>query len=518
MTGPLASRAQLLGNSKCWWDNAVGYQIYVPSFADYSGDGVGDLNGITSHLPDIRDLGVDLIWLTPFFPSPHRDHGYDISDYRAIDPRDGTLADFDTMLATAHDLGLKVVLDLVVNHTSDPHPWFQASRDPVSPYRSWYHWRRGEGTRPPNNWVSSFGGPAWTYDDRSEAWYLHLFSPHQPDLNWATPAVAEAVDDIMKFWLERGVSGFRIDTASYLAKHPGYPDNPRRPASAPRIGGANASDWYQLEHLHDIDQLDDVLALHRRWRELADRYDALLFGEVYVLERERLQRFMPDDGLHSTFWFGPFEHTWDPQGFVDMHIQTAAEPFTVSWALSNHDRSRAPSRLGGIDRAVAVQTLQAGLLGIFWLYQGDELMVRDGIIEDGVVADPLSHLEGGTRGREPSRTPYPWHDGPGHGFTSSPTPWLPSSPAQGDTAYTVQRADSSSHWHRVRELITLRKQTPLSEVQTVQWQPGEIPGSGTLEVGQRKLLVNLSDKPVVLNASAVPPETSTWLCKEIEYR
>jgi len=257
-----------------WWQGCTVYEVYLPSFADSARDGrwdgLGDLPGVRAHLDHLVDLGVDVVWLTPFYPSPLADHGYDVSDYTEVDPRFGTLADLDALIADAHARGLKILGDLVVNHTSSEHPWFVAARSSVDdPHRSFYVWRDGRGSTgelPPNNWVSHFGGPAWTRDEASGQWWLHLFLPEQPDLDWSEPAVADAVDDVLRFWLARGLDGFRIDVAHGMAKHADLPDNPI--LSAPRSAGSSVPEWSAQEHRYDLDQ-PAVLDVFRRGRRSA---------------------------------------------------------------------------------------------------------------------------------------------------------------------------------------------------------------------------------------------------------
>ncbi len=285
-----------------WWRTAVLYQIYVRSFADTNGDGLGDLPGIRSRLPYVSDLGVDGIWLTPFYPTPDADHGYDVSDYENVDPRFGTLADFDALVADAHDLGLRVIVDIVPNHTSSEHPWFRnALADPNGPARARYVFRPGRDGGPPNNWESAFGGPAWTEDERSGEYYLHLFAPEQPDLDWHNETVRQAFQQILRFWLERGVDGFRVDVAQSLYKERDLADVDI-PDPRPRFG-----DWHtglQQPELHD---------LYREWRQIVEEYpgDRMLVGEMFLADQTRLAEYVRPGELQQTFNFRFLFEEWD---------------------------------------------------------------------------------------------------------------------------------------------------------------------------------------------------------------
>ena len=446
-----------------WWHHAAGYQIYLRSFADRDGDGVGDLAGLRDHLDHVASLGVDLVWISPCFSSPQADHGYDVADYTDVDPLFGDLAALDAVLQEAHAHGLKVVLDLVPNHSSDQHPWFRAARRSVDdPHRDYYVWRDpAPDGGPPNNWVSHFGGPAWTLDEASGQYYLHLFLPEQPDLNWANPAVADEFDTILAFWFERGVDGFRIDVAHSLVKDPGLRDNPRiKPLPPP--GRHPAETFFAYEHRHDLDQ-DEVLDIYRRWRPLADEHHALLMGEVYLLDPERVGRYVAgDDGLHTAFCFLTLRAAWK----ADELRHTLADAVAAShgrfvWPLSSHDDPRAASRLGdgtqGRTRQLAYATLLAGLPGMFFLLQGDELGLPDG--EVSRPSDPMAVRNRGSLGRDGARTPMPWTpDPPGWGFTDG-DPWLGigRNRTPEDTV-AVQEADPDSHLHRMRRLLAVRRE------------------------------------------------------------
>ena len=445
-----------------WWRHAVGYEIYVRSFADSDGDGLGDLPGVRQRLDHVAELGVDLLWLTPFYPSPQADHGYDVADYLDVDPRFGTLADLDALVADAHELGLRVMIDLVPNHTSDRHPWFVEARSSrAAVRRDWYVWRDpGPDGGPPNNWVSHFGGPAWTFDESTGQYYLHLFLPEQPDLNWANPEVRAAFDRILAFWLERGVDGFRIDVAHSLVKDPQLRDNPL-------IGDAPAPDaspqevFAAYEHAHDLDQ-DGVLDVYRRWRRITDRYDAVLLGEVYLLEPARLSRYVAgDDVLDTAFCFPALKVDWHAGRIREVLRQCVeAGGESMTYPLSSHDDPRAASRFGGgatgARRALAYLALLAGLPGNPFLLAGDELGLDDGDTGDA-HHDPIAVRNPGASGRDGSRTPMVWEPGEGVGFTTG-KPWLPIGDNRRDEdTVAVQAADPDSHLHRVRRLLDARR-------------------------------------------------------------
>ncbi|GAA1537043.1 hypothetical protein GCM10009678_19370 [Actinomadura kijaniata] len=443
-----------------WWRDAVGYQVYLPSFADSTGDGWGDLPGVGERLDHLVDLGVDVLWLTPFFRSPMRDHGYDIADHRAVDASFGGDGALDDLLDRAHRRGLRVLGDLVVNHTSDAHPWFVAassSRD--HPLRGHYIWRDpGPDGGPPNNWLSHFGGPAWTFSPATGQYYLHLFRPEQPDLNWRDPALVARIDEIVEYWLARGLDGFRIDTAAYLVKDAELRDNPPLPADRPGQMGGVTDEWLRQDHRHDIHQ-PDVHAIHERWRRIADRHDAFLVGEVYELDPVALARFVEGERLHSSFWFGLVESAWDAERVDAMLAAAAAASPRLSWVQGNHDRPRAATRFGGgrrgRRRSLALHVLMMALPGTVWLYQGEELGLTDGHVPPGEGTDPLGAAQPG-RSRDVARTPMPWRPGPGLGFTAG-TPWLPEGGrAEADTV-AGQDADPASHLNTVRRLVATRR-------------------------------------------------------------
>jgi alpha-glucosidase len=446
-----------------WWEGAVGYEVYLRSFADGDGDGVGDLRGLHARLEYLAWLGVDLVWLTPFYPSPMRDHGYDVADYRAVDPAFGDLDAFDALLAAAHGLGLRVLIDVVPNHTSSEHPWFVASRSSRDdPKRDWYVWRDpAPDGGPPNNWTSNFGGPAWTFDEATGQYWLHLFLPEQPDLNWRNPAVAEAFDGVLRFWLDRGVDGFRIDVAHSLVKDLQLRDNP--PGLAP-VYEQTLAQRQELEAARlrrDVDQ-DEVVDVHARWRAVVEAYDALLVGEVYLLHAPTLGRYVRDQrGVHVSFWFAPLHLPWDaaPLGAALVAAQRELGAH-VGWVQGSHDQPRAASRYGGgasgRARSLALATLLFGLPGVPFVYYGEELGLCDVPVPPEASQDPLGR-HSSAHSRDVARTPMPWAPEPGLGFTTAPRAWLPFGDRAPTDTVAVQRGDPSSMLGRYQALIAARR-------------------------------------------------------------
>ena len=403
-----------------WWRHAVIYQVYPRSFADTDGNGIGDLPGVRSRLPYLRRLGVDAVWLSPFYPSPQADAGYDVADYRDVDPLFGTLADFDGLVHDAHALGIRVMVDIVPNHTSSDHEWFQAAvaAAPGSRERARYLFRDGRGpggAEPPNDWQSNFGGPAWTRvteaDGSPGQWYLHLFDTRQPDLDWTNPEVVEEFHSILRFWLDRDVDGFRIDVAHGLAKDAGMPDLGGRFAA----GGAA-----RTGHPH-WDQ-DAVHEVYRGWREVIDEYggDRAFVGEIWLHSTDRVARYLRPGELHTAFNFHFLLATWDPDSLrhaVDASIASIRDVGApATWVLSNHDVIRHVSRYGGADlvlgtrRARAATLLMLALPGSAYVYQGEELgldHVHD--IPDELREDPVfRRTKGADIGRDGCRVPLPW--------------------------------------------------------------------------------------------------------------
>jgi len=455
-----------------WWRSGVIYQIYPRSFADSNGDGMGDLVGITKHLGDIADLGVDAIWLSPFYSSPQKDAGYDVSDYRGVDPLFGSLADFDALVDRAHELNLRVMIDLVPNHTSDQHNWFQeALVSPVgSAARNYYHFKDGRGENgelPPNNWQSMFGGPAWTRLEDGQ-WYLHLFDSSQPDLNWENPAVHREFEAILRFWLDRGIDGFRVDQPHAMAKAPGLPDHPYvETAGAGFIEGqTDPPMWFQ----------DSVHEIFRSWRKILESYpgDRAMCGEAYVLPLAKMALWVRPDEFHQTFNFRFLDAGWDRQALVSA-INESFEAFDAvgapsTWVLNNHDVIRHVSRFGGdfgrttasdgigpgavqpdnalgLVKARAATLFMLGLPGASYLYQGEEL----GLPEHTTLAakfrqDPTFFRTNGKRvGRDGARVPLPWlKGGTTNGFTQAETAWLPQPESFAELSRDQQTASDST--------------------------------------------------------------------------
>jgi alpha-glucosidase len=442
-----------------WWRRAVIYQIYPRSFQDSNGDGVGDLNGIARRLDHLVDLGVDAVWISPIFPSPMRDFGYDVSDYCDIHPLFGSLADFDALLARAHALGLKLILDFVPNHTADRHPWFQESRaSRRNSKRDWYIWRdaKPDGS-PPNNWESEFGGSAWTWDETTGQYYYHAYLKQQPDLNWRHPEVERAMGDVLRFWFARGVDGFRVDAIHHLHEDDEDRDNPInpdwRPGMAPNM---------RLLQIRTIDQPGTHVAI-QKMRGVADEYpDKVMIGEAY-LPIDRLMAYYGADltGFHLPFNFHLISSAWNPQAIASLiEAYEAALPSGgwPNWVLGNHDRSRVASRIGAAQARVAAMLLLT-LRGTPTLYQGEEIGMQDVPIPQGLVQDPWErNVPGLGLGRDPVRTPMPWSSDAQGGFTSG-RPWLPLNADLGQLNVSTQGADPQSMLSLHRALLRLRRET-----------------------------------------------------------
>src|SRR4051812_1188743 len=446
-----------------WWRDGVVYQIYVRSFADASGDGVGDLTGVRQHLPYLASLGVDALWLTPFYVSPMADHGYDVADPLDVDPLFGTLADYDALVADAHALGLRVLNDIVPNHTSDQHRWFQEAlaSPPGSAARDRYVFRDGrgpDGDEPPNNWQSTFGGPAWRRvvepDGRPGQWYLHLFAPEQPDLNWRNPEVAEDAERPLRFWLDRGADGFRIDVAHGLHKALELRDNPAPEASTTLLGNETKYTWDQPE-VHDV---------YRRWRAIFDSYpgDRVAIGEVWVGDPTRWAAYVRSDELHLLFTFSLTLAPWDATGWraaVDAALAAVGEVgATATWVLGNHDVPRPVTRYGSTARARAGLLTTLALPGAYYLYQGDELGLPDVEVPPGMRQDPMWERMG--VGRDGCRAPMPWDSSAPHTGFSTAFPWLPEGPDWPALAVDVQAEDPMSTLVLTHGALSIRKAVP----------------------------------------------------------
>ncbi|CAB4338607.1 unannotated protein [freshwater metagenome] len=490
MSNVLASRKE-----RPWWRDAVTYQIYIRSFADANGDGIGDVEGIRSRLPYLKELGVDAIWITPWYPSPQNDHGYDVSDYMDIEPQYGTLADAEKLIKETHEHGIKFIVDIVPNHTSDQHKWFQAALKaaPGSPERDRYMFRDGKGPNgdlPPNNWEAVFGGCAWERvieaDGKPGQWYLHLFAIEQPDLNWENPEVRSHLEDVLKFWLDRGVDGFRIDVAHGMVKYPGLPDIPEVNTTSEMLAPHERPFWDQ-EGVHEI---------YRSWRKILDSYpgERMAVAEAWVSPASRIARYVRADELQNSFNFEMLTTLWNADEIrvkIDNSmaalVEVGAPP---SWVFNNHDVVRSIDRLDlgltnngestftrqgdpakfniarGTLRAKSATLMTLALPGGTYLYQGEELglpEVRD--LPEDRLTDPRWKMSGyKDRGRDGCRVPLPWKSEPTGGFGFSTNElleldqaWLPMSPWMGNFSAESQAGVAGSTLTMYRRALALRK-------------------------------------------------------------
>jgi alpha-glucosidase len=551
MTAPAPSAVHRPGTSQggSWSRDAVIYQIYVRSFADSNGDGVGDLPGITARLDHVVDLGVDAIWLTPFYPSPMADGGYDVADFRDVDPLFGSLADFDELLDQAHRRGLRVIIDVVPNHVSSRHSWFQAAlaAGPGSPERSLFHFRRGADGSPPNDWQSVFHGPAWTQLPDGD-WYLHLFAPEQPDLNWDNPQVRAEFDAVLRFWLERGVDGIRVDVAHGLVKAPGLPDVGR---SSALLDGA-ATPFFDQEGVHEI---------YRRWRSILDGYapERVAVAEAWA-PVARTARYVRPDELHQAFNFDFLGTAWSATEYRRVIDESLAAMGSVgsaaTWVLSNHDVIRHASRLAigrggtaggasaddafaavdpglGLRRARAAALLLLALPGAVYLYQGEELGLSEVFdLPADARQDPIfARTNGAELGRDGCRVPLPWSgQRPPYGFgPEGSRPWLPQPSAWTSLTVQAQHDDPLSTLNLYRTALGIRRDRSELGDGELRWcsAPGdpvlafERPGQAD---GTRSTLcvVNLGTQPVPapvgkplavsepLVDGMLPPDTAGW--------
>ncbi len=441
-----------------WWQRGVVYQVYPRSFMDASGDGVGDLRGITSRLDYLGWLGIDAVWISPFYPSPMADFGYDITDHTGVHPLFGTLKDLDALVARAHRRGIRVILDYVPNHTSDQHPWFLESRSSrENPKRDWYIWANpAPDGGPPNNWVDTFGiGCAWTLDEGTGQYYYHAHLAEQPDLNWRNPEVREAMLDVLRFWLERGVDGFRVDALRHLIKDDQFRDNPPNPDYRP---GDRPFDALLPVYNTDRPEIHEAIAAMRR---VLDEYDAVMIGELY-LPIERLVAYY-SLGVHLPFNFQLVTmEGWDArtvQRLVDDYEAALPEEAWPNWVLGNHDRARIASRVGAAQARVAAMLLLT-LRGTPTLYYGDEIGMRDVPIPPELVQDPFGRNVP-RLGRDPVRTPMRWDTSPNAGFCrKGVAPWLPVGGDVERVNIEAQRDDPGSMLSLTRRLISMRRTTP----------------------------------------------------------
>ena len=452
-----------------WWQRGVIYQVYPRSFQDSNGDGIGDLNGIAGRLDHLVGLGVEAMWISPIFLSPMADFGYDVADYRAVDPIFGSLADFDRLLAAAHAKGLRIILDFVPNHTSDQHPWFVESRSSrTNAKRDWYVWRapRGDGG-PPTNWLSEFGGPAWTLDAVTGEYYYHAYLKEQPDLNWRTPAVRAAMLDVLRFWFQRGVDGFRVDAIHQLIEDDRLRDNPPDANWRPGMSPAR-----RLLRAYTMDQ-PEVHEAIAAMRQVADSFgDKVMIGEAY-LPIDRLMAYYGVDltGFQLPFNFHLMSTPWTPTAvaaLIQAYERALPKGGWPNWVLGNHDRSRVASRLGCEQARVAAMLLLT-LRGTPTIYQGEEIGMTDVAISPEQVVDPWEkNVPGLGLGRDPVRTPLPWDASPKGGFTSG-EPWLPLGPEHDRVNVASEARDPQSVLSLYRALLALRRCE--EALVTGQWEP-----------------------------------------------
>ena len=547
---PAALRALSdLDRDPAWWRSAVIYEIYPRSFADGNGDGTGDLAGVRSRLPYLRDLGVDAVWFTPWYLSPLADGGYDVADYRTIDPAFGTLAEAEALIAEALTLGIRTIVDIVPNHVSDEHPWFRAAlaSPPGSAERARFWFRPGRGPtgdEPPTSWVSQFSGDPWTRvadpDGRPGEWYLHLFSHRQPDLNWDHPDVRAEHEDILRFWFDRGVAGVRIDSAALLVKDPALPDVPADPAP-----GAHPTT--------DRDELHDI---YRSWRAVADAYEGtrILVGEIWLPDVDRFTQYLRPDELHTAFNFDFMVQPWDAASLrrsIELTIAAhAPHGAPATWVLSNHDVTRPVTRYGRADSSFAFATKRAGvptdlergrrrsraaallaaaLPGSLYIYQGDELGLEEVEVPAPEIQDPMHFRSGGVDpGRDGCRVPLPWSgDRPPFGFSpagASAAPWLSQPEHWRDSTVAAQLAAPDSMLSLYRSALDIRRREPDLGDGSLAWLPSA-PGVLAFGRGDRFVCVtNLSGSTTPLpahggvllasadvSAGALPSDATAWL-------
>ncbi|MBV9379853.1 MAG: glycoside hydrolase family 13 protein [Streptosporangiaceae bacterium] len=527
-------------DERAWWDDAVVYEVYPRSFADSNGDGVGDIAGVRSRLPYLSWLGVDAIWLTPFYPSPLADGGYDVSDYCDVDPLLGTLADFDALVAEARAHGIRVIIDLVPNHSSVNHPLFRAAlaAGPGSRERARFIFRDAPGGEPPNNWPSQFGGPAWTRVPDGQ-WYLHLYDSSQPDWNWLDPDVPAFFEKVIRFWLDRDVAGLRVDVAHGLFKDPDLPDNP------PAVPGLGPSAYRHRPELH---------ALYRSWRSILDSYPPGVFpgrrtaiGEVWYDEPDTLRPYLEPGGLPQVFNFQLISAPWDTAALraaIDA-TRSLAGGSRAPWVLGNHDVTRPVTRYArgeaddperGERRARAAVLLLLALPGSAYIYQGEELGLPEVLaLPPGARADPRFRRSGGERiGRDGCRVPLPWSaGGASFGFSGTSagdpqaSPWLPQPGDWGRRSVEAQRAEPGSFLSLYRAALRLRRGHPALGAGAMRWLDGVGSGSELLCFAREPGFIfaaNLGRAPAALppyrevllasgefGGGVLPPDTAAWL-------
>ena len=486
-----------------WWRDAVIYQVYPRSFADANGDGMGDLAGVRDRMPYLAKLGVDAIWLSPFYTSPQNDGGYDVADYRDVDPRFGTLEDFDAMREAAHEAGIRIIVDLVPNHSSSEHAWFKAAlaAGPGSAERARYHFRDVDPAKPdtpPNNWQSVFGGPAWSKTPDGKQWYLHLFDSTQPDLNWDNPEVHAEFHSILRFWLDRGADGFRIDVAHGMVKAEGLPDT----------GGDGSIEMIGTTQAPFFDQ-DGVHEIYRTWRPIIEEYegDRIFVAEAWTDSAERRALYLRPDELHQAFNFdlvlAPFSAA-DFRKAIDAEIaNNAGIGAPCTWVLSNHDVHRHVTRYGdgpiGLARAKAATQLLFALPGVVYVYQGEELGLNEVLdLPDEVRQDPTFFRTNGEQiGRDGCRVPIPWKtEGPSLGFGDAEG-WLPQPEGWGALSVEAQDGVEGSTLEFYRKVIALRKEHKATGLTWLD-EPGE--NAFAFDNGALVCVVNFGDEPLALDA------------------
>jgi len=489
-----------------WWQQGIIYQIYPRSFYDTNGDGIGDLNGIRQRLDYIQWLGVDAVWISPVFPSPMADFGYDVSDYVNIDPLFGTLADFDALLIEAHQRNIRVILDFVPNHTSDQHTWFQQSRSARDhPKRDWYLWRdAAPGGGPPNNWLSSFGGKAWTWDETTHQYYHHHFLPQQPDLNWRNPEVVDAMLDAMRFWLDRGVDGFRMDVIWLIIKDEQYRDNPANPTFEP-----HEPPHHQLLATYTTDrpEVHDIVA---KIRNLLDSYDErMMVGEIY-LPIEKLMTYYGahGSGVHLPFNFQLISLPWNARGIeraIEQYESALPRYGWPNWVMGNHDQPRLASRIGEAQARVAAVLLLT-LRGTPTMYYGDEIGMQNVPIPPNRIHDPVEkNLPGIGMGRDPQRTPMQWSNQTYGGF-STVDPWLPLADDSSVVNVELARESPSSLLSLYRRLIELRRSERAISIGDYRTLPadGNLLAYVRRYAGRRFIVIlNLASYPEKFDASLI---------------
>ncbi|GAA4116023.1 glycoside hydrolase family 13 protein [Nocardioides fonticola] len=530
-----------------WWRDAVIYQVYVRSFADSDGDGIGDLPGITARLPYLRDLGVDAVWLTPFYTSPQKDHGYDVADYTDVDPLFGTLADADALVARAHELGLKLIVDLVPNHSSSAHEWFQAAlaAGRGSPERARYLFRDGrgpDGAEPPNNWNSVFGGPAWTRVEDGQ-WYLHLFDSSQPDFDWRNPEVGDLFESVLRFWLDRGVDGFRVDVAHGLVKEASLRDqiveDGEEPRSGADINGTEAAPERSMvertlrdEPMWDQPEVHDV---YRRWHRVLAEYpgDRMAVAEAWTQTPESMARFVRSDEMSQSFNFAWLVSPWSASAFREVVEGTFAALADVhadpTWVLSNHDVIRHVTRYGGgaqgLARARAATLTMLALPGSSYLYQGEELGLEQVDVEPEFRQDP-SWFRTGEVGRDGCRVPMPWSgQEPPFGFgPGTAQPWLPQPASWAGRTAEAQEGDAHSTLAFYRRALQARRSLTGTAIELLDLRPDVLAFRrddvvAVLNCGTTPLdlaAAGLSGEVLASSAPAIadgvlPADTAVWL-------